>query len=178
MKLTWFAGTTIRIHIGGRILVADADRAPGFVDRSELVAGADAVFPLAGGTGGLPRLDPAGWQPRALPRLIDEEAHRAEPSSYRIGDAAVLIDAPGEPPVVLVAGAVAFGRWADGAAVVLFGTGEAVVAAANALLEACRPKLIALAATEQAVDFAIAALRDRLGGAALVSLEPGLAVEV
>ena len=178
MKLTWFAGTTIRIYIGGKILVADADRAPAFVDRNELVSGADAVFPLAGVSGGLSRLDPAGWRPRALPRLIDEGAQSSGPSVYQIGEAAVLVDAPGEPPVILAAGDVDFGRWADGAVIVLFGTGEALLNAAEKLLEAVRPRLIALAATEEAVDLAIPALRDSLGGAALVSLEPGLAVEV
>jgi len=176
VKLTWFAGTTIRIHIGGKILVADADRAPGSIDRTELVSGADRLFAMAGT--GLPGLDPAGWRPRPAPRVIDETAQVPETLVYRLAEGAVLVDAVGEPPVVLLAGPLAFGRWADGAVVVLFGTGEALVAAGEKLLDAARPRVIALAAEEPAIDFAIPALRDRLGGVALVSLEPGLALEV
>ena len=176
MKLTWFAGTTIRIHIGGKILVADADRAPGFIDRMELVSGADRVFAMAGT--GLPALDPARWRSRPVPRMIDEAEQPPEIGLHRLAEGAVLVDAAGEPPVVLLAGPLAFGRWADGAVVVLFGTGEALVAAGENLLDAARPRLIALAAAEPAIDFAVAALRDRLDGVAVVSLEPGLAVEV
>ncbi len=59
MKLTWFAGSTIRIHIGGRILVADPAGISG-VDAGELVSGADATFFIdeAGEA-----VDPALWQP-------------------------------------------------------------------------------------------------------------------
>ena len=59
MKLTWFAGSTIRIHIGGRILVADPAGISG-VDAEELVSGADLTFFIdeAGES-----VDPALWQP-------------------------------------------------------------------------------------------------------------------
>ncbi|MHB1102149.1 MAG: hypothetical protein ACYC0C_05095 [Devosia sp.] len=177
MKLTWFAGTTIRIHIGGMILVADADRAPGFVDRNELVSGADRLFALAGDS--LPPADPARWRPRPFTRIVDDAVHLRDVVLHRIGEAAVLVDAAGEPPVVLVAGGAppVFGRWADGAVVALFGTGDTMVANGIGLLAAARPRLLALAAEETAVDFAISALLDQLDGAALVSLEPGLALE-
>ncbi|MHB1111185.1 MAG: hypothetical protein ACYCZU_12830 [Devosia sp.] len=180
MKLTWFAGTTIRIHIGGEILVADADYAPGFIDRHELVSGADRVFALAEDAANLPLIDPAKWRPRALPKVIDETAQHPDVVLHRIGEGAVLVDAAGEPAAVLVADGrqPPFGRWTDGAVVVLLGNGDAMVANGTALLDAARPKLIALAAGEPALDLAIEALREHLNGAALVSLEPGLALEV
>src|SRR5690606_11026648 len=152
--------------VGGTILVADAGEAPASVDRNEIVSGADAVCALVADDGGLPHLDPAGWRPRAARRLIDEEARPPAPSLYRIGDSAVLVDAPGEPPVALVAGRVAFGRWADGAVVVLVAAGGELAPAALELLAAARPKLLALAAPEAAVDAVFAAARDRLAGAA------------
>lgn len=178
MKLTWFAGTTIRIHIGGKILVADADRAPGFVDSRELVSGADQVFAMVGT--GLPGLDPARWRSRQVPRMIDETGQPPEIGLHRLAEGAVLVDAAGEPAVVLVTGdrPPVFGRWADGTVVVLFGSGEAMVATATRLLDTARPRLIALAAGEPEVDFAVTALRNRLDGVALVSLEPGFALEV
>lgn len=180
MKLAWFAGTTIRIHIGGQILVADPDHAPDFVDRHELVSGADRVFALAGDAANLPLLDPARWRPRAVRKTLDEPDRPPEVLLHRIGEGAVLVDAPGELPLVLAAGSrqPPFGRWADGAVVVLFDYGNAMITNGILLLEVARPRLIALAAAEQALESAITALRERLEGAALVSLEPGLAIEV
>lgn len=180
MKLTWFSGTTIRIHIGGQILVADADHAPRFVDRHELVSGADRVFALAGDAASLPLLDPATWRPRARRKVIDEAAGPPEVVLHRLGEGVVLVDVADEPALVLAAGSrrPPFGRWADGAVVVLFGTGKTMAARGAALLAAARPKLIALAADEPALDLAISILRSHLDGAALVALEPGQALEV
>ena len=180
MKLTWFAGTTVRINIGGQILVTDADGAPGFVDPRELLSGADRSFGFAAGDEGLPVIDPAKWRPRTPSKIPDDTPANNTVRVQRIGTAAMLIDAIGEPPLVLIGGVEAsrFGRWADNAVVTLFGDGEAIIATGTQLLEIARPKLIALAADEQAIDLAIEALREHLAGAALVSLEPGLALEV
>jgi hypothetical protein len=180
MKLTWFAGTTVRIHIGGEILVADANLAPSFVDKQELQSGADRSLSLSTDDASLPIVDPAKRRARPSPKLIDDAPIVDTVHLQRIGPGAILIDAIGEPPLVLIGGAVAprFGRWADDAVVVLFGTGEAMVATGVALLDTARPRLIALAASEPSIDLAIEALRDHLGGAALVSLEPALALEV
>lgn len=179
MKLTWFAGTTIRIHIGGAILVADAELAPGFIDREELVSGADRRFGLAAPDLSIPDVDPAAWRPRLIPKVIDD-AETPPVALHRISPGAILVDAPGEPPLVLLTGAGVprLGRWALDAVVVLFGTGEEIIAAATALLDVSPLRLIALAADEQAIDIAIGALREHLDGTALVSLEPGLALEV
>ena len=180
MKLTWFAGTTVRIHIGGQILVADADGAPGFVDRRELLSGADRSFSFAAGDEGLPVIDPAKWRPRTPSKFLDDNPIDDTVRVQRIGAGAILIDAIGEPPLVLIGGTEAprFGRWADNAVVTLFGDGEAMIAIGTVLLDIARPKLIALAADEQAIDLAIDELREHLEGAALVSLEPALALEV
>ena len=178
MKLTWFARTTIRIHIGGEILVADPDGSPDFVDRHELVSGADGIFALATDAPGLPTLDPVRWRPR-VPRPAIDEAGDESVQVFSIGRRAVLIDAVGEPPLVLIAASEAprFGRWADGAVVVLFGAREGLVATGTVLLDVARPKLIALAADEGDVDLSVAELAEHLDGAGLVSLEPGMALE-
>jgi hypothetical protein len=179
MKLTWFGGTTIRIHIGGQIFVVDPDDAPAGIDRAELVSGADRVLRLADGDEALATIDPAGWRRRPPPRAIDEETTPAAIHAFRIGGGAMLIEAVTEPPLVLVAADVPpFGRWADDSVVVLFGDGAAMTALAEGLLDAARPRLLALASTQEAVDFVIATLRERLGGTGLMSLEPGLALEV
>ena len=179
MKLTWFGGTTIRIYIGGQIFVADPQLAPEGIDRAELEAGANRVLRLAGADEALVDLDPAGWRPRRIPRAIDEEGPPPPVHAYRIAPGAMLLDAVGEPPLVVVSDqAPSFGRWADGAVVMLLGVGEAMSALAEGLLDASRPKLIALAGDEIAIDFAVAALKENLGGAGLVSMEKGLALEV
>jgi hypothetical protein len=62
--------------------------------------------------------------------------------------------------------------------VVLFGAGEMAGAIGTALLNVSRPKLIALADAEDAIDGAVEALREHLEGAGLIALEEGMAVEV
>jgi len=180
MKLTWFAGTTMRIHIGGQILVADADDAPASIDRRELVSGADRTFGLAVAGLALPKIDPAQWRPRPVKSLLDQAQPDVEVKILSVGHRIVLVDAPGEPPLVLIATSEAprFGRWADDAVVVLFGAREGLVATGTVLLDIARPRLIALAADEADIDIAVEELREHLDGAGLVSLEPGLAVEV
>src|SRR4051794_7910255 len=102
MRLTWFAGTTVRVYIGGQILVADGDDAPSFVDRRELLSGADRNFSLATDDDSLPVIDPAGWRPRTLPKFLDDNRADDTVRVQRIGVSAILIDAVGEPPLVLI----------------------------------------------------------------------------
>jgi hypothetical protein len=176
MKLTWFGGTALRVYVSGEIVVIDADTAPGAVDRSEVRAGANRIVALSGDPA-VPRVDPATWRPKPAPRVIDG----AVPLDVlAIGASALLIAAAGEPPVVILGAEEPprFGRWADGAVVVLTSGRESLVAEATVLLDVARPRLIALAADEQTLDTAIAELSEHLQGAGLVSLEPGLAVEV
>jgi hypothetical protein len=176
MKLTWFGRTALRVHSGGEIVVVDADSAPAGVDRSELLAGADRQVVLSGDRG-VPRIDPAGWRRPAAPRAIDSPSP-AEILS--IAPSALLIAAAGEPPLVILGAGQPprFGRWADGAVIVLTSGRESLVSEVTVLLDVARPRLIALAADEPMLDKAIAELSEHLDGTGLVSLEPGLAVEV
>jgi hypothetical protein len=177
MKLTWFGGTTIRIHIGGAILVADAGEVPGGIDRAELVSGADRVFETGGQ--GLTGIDASAWKPRRAGRPIDDGGALEAVEVWKVGDGAVLVDAVGEPPLLLVSGQLPrLGRRAGDAVVVLFGDGAAMSGLGEALLDVAPPRLIALAGPEEAVDFAITTLREHLDGTGLVSLEAGLALEV
>lgn len=171
MKLTWFAGSTIRIHIGGRILVADPAGISG-VDAGELVSGADVTFFIdeAGEA-----VDPALWQPRRMAAMINADA---VPDVLVHGIAGgALVAAEGEPPLVLLKSTMGrAGRWGRDAVVVVFG-GEADVVAGR-VLDAVGPHLIAIAAPDDVIERAVEALRDRVGETLLVALEPGMALEV
>ena len=173
MKLTWFGGTTLRVYVGGEIVVVDGDQAPDGVDRGELLAGVDRAVRLGEGV----VADPATWRPKPAVRGMDEQPPL---EVLRIGAGALLIAAAGEPPLVVLGPGEAprYGRWADGAVIVLTSAGESLVAEATVLLDIARPRLIALAADEQLLDTAIEELSEHLDGAGLVSLEPGLALEV
>ena len=177
MKLTWFGGTTIRIHIGGSILVLDPQAAPQAIDAAELVSGADRV--IAGFGTDLAGVDGSTWKPRKPPRLLDEGDGLPTVDAWCVGAGVVLVDAIGESPLLLVRGDVPpLGRWVESAVVVLFGHGERLTELGVAVLDNIPPRLLALAGDEVAVDIAITALRDRLEGTGLVSLEAGLALEI
>jgi hypothetical protein len=172
MKLTWFGGTTLRLHIGGRILVCDPVARNG-VDAGELVSGADRIFRLADD---LPAADPLRWQPRRAPALLDEPA-APEVELWRLGPGSVLVDAVGEPPLLLATAApVGAGRWGRDAVVVAMGAD--VVGAAAGAVEALGPRVVAVAAAESEVGAALAAVRERLDGTGFMALEAGLALEV
>lgn len=171
MKLTWFAGSTIRVHVGGRILVADPARISG-VDAGELVSGADATFFIddAGEA-----VDPALWQPRRAAAMIDAD-DVPEVLVHGI-EGGALVAAPGEAPLVLLKAPMArAGRWARDAVVVVFG--DDADALAGRVLDEVGPYLIAIAAPDATVERAIAMLRDKVGETLLVALEPGMALEV
>jgi hypothetical protein len=171
MKLTWFGGTTIRIHIGGKILVADATGVGG-VDPEELVSGADATFAL---DGSLPEIDPVLWQPGRPGSMLDEDA-LGEVTTHGL-EGGALIAAIGEAPLLLLSRAVPkAGRWARDAVIVVFGT-EGDRLAADAL-DAFGPRLIAVAGPDAVVERTFSALHGRLDGTGLVALEAGMALEV
>src|SRR5690606_24430361 len=131
MKLTWFGGRTLRIHMGGRIVVWRPAPIAG-VAEEELVSGADRV--VTGGAG-LARLDGTNWRPRRTASALDETERLAEMQVAEFGEDVGLIEIPGEPPL-LVAGAPSprLGRWARDAVVVAFSS----IAAAS-MLEAAGP---------------------------------------
>ena len=174
MKLTWFGGTTVRVHIGGVILVVKPDGAPANIDRAELLSGADRVI----NGGELPLADLTEWRPRKAGRLLDEVEEPAV-EAWSSGSGALLVEASGEAPLLLASETVPpLGRWAGGATVALFGAGEHLVTLGLALLAERPPRLLALAGDEPAIDYAVPRLRDHLAGTGLVALEVGMALEV
>lgn len=173
MKLTWFGGTTFRIHLGGRMLVVDADSAPPAIDRAELLSGADHAFGL---WDDLPPAAP-NWSPRKVGALIDAAADLPDVLVYRLGDAAVLIEAVGEPPLVIATGDVPeTGRWGREAVVIV--AGNQLADTARSVVNELGPRLLALAGGEYAIEETIQAVRDLLEGTGLMAMEPALAVEV
>jgi hypothetical protein len=173
MKLTWFGGTTIRIHIGGKILVADPSGIGG-VDPGELVSGADTTFRL---TDTLPVVDPKTWRPRRSGKLQERDADEAH--LWRIGERSVLVDAVDEPPLLLNLDSVfTMGRWEREAVVVLFLSDiEAVHQVYGSLVDDIAPRLVALAGDDAELDSAIGVIGGKLD-ATLVALEAGMALEV
>ena len=177
MKLTWFGGSTFRIHIGGQIIVTDAAGAQAPVDRTELCSGADREVTL-GDLRRLPAIDGAGWRPprAASPLQVDDEP----PGLFmgRLEGQGLLVHAAGEPPLLLTGGAISgAGRWSREAVVVAHGAAVQAPETAIGLLEVLSPKLMLLAAPAPTLDVLFPALREHLGGTALVALEVGMALE-
>ena len=178
MKLTWFGGTTLRVYLGGEIVVVDAAQAPEGVNRLELTSGANRTVTL-GDTN--PWVDPQTWRPPRPVRAMDE-ARSVE--IFSIGPETCLISGEGDPPV-LICNAVELprlGHWVDGAVMVLFGDRGAALAEAVMALDLAKPRHLVLAADEETVDGLVDrfdAIDDRLWAElSFSSLEPGLALEV
>ena len=176
MKLTWFGGTTLRIHIGGAMVVVDAATAPAGIAAAELVSGADRVVEDFGTV--LPTIELQKWKPRRAQRVVDETDDVAPVEIRSAGDGVILVDAEGEMPLVLAHAMPELGRWAGEAVLVLFGDGAQLTALGRGVLQKSGPRLLALAGDEAAMDLAIPTLRDLLDGTGLVALEAGLALEV
>lgn len=174
MKLTWFGNSTFRIHIGGQIVIVDADAAPRGVERHELVSGANHVIMLNGNP---VVTDLAGWKPRPPERLLDAADQPRPVQVWSAAPDCLLIEPDEDMPLLIVAAAVPpLGRWAEKAVVVLVGQGLAQ--RGTMLVDKAIPRLIALAGTDAELDAAFAQLPPKLDGAGLVALEPGMAVEV
>jgi hypothetical protein len=172
MKLTWFAGTTFRVQLGGVILVTDPEGAGAGVSLRELLSGADLVVRFDDPA--LAEKDASAWAPRRPEAMIAGEA--AAPVLWRAGGV-VVAEVPGEAPLAIAHGpAPQAGRWTREAVVVACGPQAAFVA--EAVLDRWGPRLIALAAPEAELDKAFAALAGRMADTGLVALEPGLALEV
>ncbi|MBD8064684.1 hypothetical protein IC608_04250 [Devosia sp. PTR5] len=173
MKLTWFGGSCFRVYAGGQIVVVDAEAAPTGVDPIELAGGADLVVAMGAG---LPA-EAGTWRPRAPQRLLDAEDGPRRAEVWELGPGSVVIDTDGDAPLLLLGEPLAaFGKWIDKAVVVCFGSAAATLAAG--LIAHRSPRLIALAAPNEAIDAAFAELSDSLDGTGLIALEAGLAVEV
>lgn len=174
MKLTWLGGTALRVHLGGQVVVLDAEAANAGVDRGELSGGADRVLGLADSHAAA---DGRAWKPRVAQRLLEAGDVTRPVDVWSLGERAVLLDPDEDMPLLVIGGAVPeLGRWVERAVVVL--VGEAIAQRAETLIGRAAPRLLALAGTEGEIEEAIGVVRDRLDGTGLVALEPGLAVEV
>jgi hypothetical protein len=174
MKLTWFGGTTFRIHIGGQMIVVDREGAPERIDSAELVSGADQIVDLADA---FLQIDPRKWSPRRVEALIDEGATMPGVVVHRLAATAVLIEAAGEPPLVIATGDVPeAGRWGREAVVVI--AGRNLPRTAASVVNEIGPRLIAIAGGEHVIEDTIAAVRDLLEDTGLMAMEPALALEV
>lgn len=176
MKITWFGGTTFRLYLGGKIFVTDGHLVPKDISRHEVEAAADHLIDLSDGVQDLAYLDPESWTRKKPVRLIDAPEEEIA-ALYTLSGEGLFIDEPAEGPVILAPGGeTAWGHFADGAVAILFGTAQNVLAGAEALLIAARPRLIALAAEGLSTD-GFRGLSVRAGGCAVLILEPRLAVE-
>jgi len=173
MKLTWFGGCTLRVHIGGKVLVANADAPLAGVEKLELESGADLSFAFPDERAEV--VDLAAWRPRRRGSMLDE----ADDAGVLVhhSNEAVLIDALGEPPLILVEDAAPkLGRWSKDAVVVLFG--RKLFENGRIILGDSAPRLLLLAGEAGAVSAAFDALREVVEGTGLVAMEEGMAVEV
>ncbi len=176
MKITWFGGSTFRLYVGGVIFVTDIERAPANIDRRELGAGADHRIDLSDGLVEFPYLDLENWRPRRQSRLIDMPAEQIA-ELYTISGEGLFIDEPQEGPVIVApANQTAWGRFAEGAVVVLYGPPKTIAEGVRSLVASARPKLVALA-TEGLNDLQFQAVAACCDGCAVQVLEPGLSVE-
>jgi hypothetical protein len=170
MKITWFGGSALRVHIGGKFIVCDPETAARDVDPTELVSGADVIFKR---NPGLPDADSMTWQPRRAAALIDE----SEPPDvliHNIAPGSALIDAVGEPPLLILGAALLFaGRWKNDAVAVLF-DGFTAISTVSTL----RPRLVALAFDDFSLEPAVDTLRKDLAHTSLMVLERGMAIEI
>jgi hypothetical protein len=167
MKLTWFGGHTLRVQVGGEIIVFDPDKGPAGTERAEIAGGADQEFRWEGPFW---NADAQTWRPRRVDALAPE-AERVR--VHLLAFNARLIDAPGEPPLLLMGALDGAGRWARDATVVAFSPD-----AARSALRELGPRLIALALTDPELSATFSEMAGHLDGTGLVSLEPGLALEV
>jgi hypothetical protein len=174
MKITWFAGSCFRLHIGGRIVVTDPTSAPAGVAPHELTSGADTVLFLEDNA--LAAFSPPDWSRRRPLSLIDQDKEKPF-ALFRFGQKGLFVDPPGESPLILTSTGAEWGHFADDTIVVLFGGFADLPATIAALCAAARPKLVAIAASE--TDTAgFAGLAEAAAGTVLQILEPGLALEI
>ena len=174
MKLTWFAASCFRLHIGGQIIVTDPDDAPDGVARAELVSGADLVVTL--GDSHLAPFDADSFRPRRARRPIDDDLADAN-GLFRFGESGLFVEPSDEPHLILCGPQAKWGRFADGAVVILCGAFDALVDAVAELSRTARPRLVILAPSAfEATD--LAALAAAADGTPVQILEPLFALEV
>lgn len=178
MKITWFGGHTLRIQLGGEIIVIGSAAAPAGIERFELESGADRIHVFADPA--LDLFDAASWQKRRPQRMIDSDEMHKPVLIKRIGGTGIVLDAVDEPLLVIADSnqTPQWGRWADGAVVVFTGPMPQNAQCAVSALEVASLRMVALVGGEEGLDDAVDRLRPHLGSASLIVLEPGLAVEI
>src|SRR5690606_16186138 len=125
--------------------------------RAELIGGADRVV---GAGDSLPVVDGMSWKARPVRRLLDVGEELRPVALVALGDGAVLVDADGERPLLVLKGAVpGLGRWVERAVEVVAG---AELGRRAGEVAARGPRLLALAGAESGVEAAFAGLRDGL----------------
>jgi len=173
MKITWFAKTCFRLHVGGQIIVVDPELAPPEISTGELISGADRI--VRKGEAGLTQFDPSGWH-RRRPLLAVDGDDAPPPALSRFGSGGLFVDAPGEAPLIVCGDKALWNRFADDAVIVLAGPLDRLVADISAIAASARPRLVALA-SHQIDEAHFPALANAAAGTPLQLLEPGLALE-
>ncbi len=175
MKITWFAETCFRLHVGGKIVVVDPEAAPEGVDAQELVSGADRVLQL--GQADLPAFDTQTFRPRRRRSLIDAPEDD-ELGIWSFGKSGLAIAASDEPLVIIAPYVLAqWGRFADDALVVFCANAVADAKPFAVLVAGARPRLVALAAVNIA-DTAFPDITALGGGTPIQVLDKAMALEV
>lgn len=171
MKITWFGDNVIRLYVGGQILVTDLTKAPAHIDANELAAGADVIVDVEDVLPDLTPFTADNWQrPRRKSMLEDDDAIAA-PALFSFGGKALIADSVDESRLIVAFGPVEFDRFADDAVVI-----SNDVEVVKSLLEAARPKLIALAISDM-TDAQFEDLAAHSNGCAIQVLEKGFALE-
>lgn len=173
MKLTWFAKSCFRLHVGGRIIVTDPHDAPPSIVPHELLSGADDVIDLR--VSDLAAFDASNWARRPRLRLIDATEEIAS-TINAFASGGLFVGSEEDAPLFVAPVESDWGRFADDGVVVLCGAFAAMPAALTALCTLARPRLVALAANDFDGEL-IGAIATAAQGAPLQIMEPGLALE-
>lgn len=173
MKLTWFAKSCFRLHVGGRMIVTDPASAPATIAPHELLSGADTVVDLA--VNGLEPFDPTNWARRPRLRLIDAPEEVAS-TVLAFETDGLFVGSEDDAPLFVSPPTVKWGRFADEAVVILCGPFFRMAETLGALVTLARPRLVAIATD----DFDTGHFTDLVEagqGTPMQIMEPGLALE-
>lgn len=174
MRITWFEGDVFRLYVGGKIIVTNKGGA-GDGDDADIHAAADHIVALADGLPGMADFAAADWKPKQGRPLLEVPEDDGV-SLYAIEKSALFMDDSSEGVLIVASKPINWGRFADGAVVVLAGHAAAVLAEAGQLFTLARPRLLALAVADLS-DAQFAHLAEICGNCAVQVLEPGLALE-
>ena len=173
MKLTWFAKSCFRLHVGGRIIVTDPHDAPPSIAQHELLSGADDVVDLR--INDLAAFDASNWARRPRLRLIDAPEEIAS-TVNGFAEGGLFVGSEDDAPLFLAPTTADWGRFADDSVVIVYGAFADMPDTLQALSTLARPRLVALATNDfdgALIDDIAAAAQ----GAPVQIMEQGLALE-